>query len=1013
MSSRSDSNATRLHRSKSATSVKDRRRHPLSSDPPDPETSRVHALIAAHRAMDRSKSHSSGDMRRTDSKASARTNHTAKQSQIRFSPGTQLRRQRSLLQERAPHLAQKLSNPPRSEYNNTESTASEFGARSENYGAEPSSYRRVRRTKSLLTPRRRLFSDTTSPRSPFSQAPTLRTAASSNTLAQPSLGLRFKKSLYALRPSGRFSLSRRPETHVTVHDEAVQLARAQYLDDVQEQKVSKKPSLLFHPKVRREQKAFRQSLRSSHLRDTDSSLGSSQVLDASNAEGKRTFSATLRDRFKRAFGKSVNDSVSMPTQHVHATRQHFSDNSSRPTNSFDEYQLDQEGGRRASFYVASGPDVDSQEELDRFSPDMQTSASRESLQSNAKSRVTSWTNSSATDSTVRGPSVGGMAGNRLSIIKEDGGVHQPSSSIGRHIGGISTFHEPLLMEDHRGQPVQRPDSQRIYSALMKRIGEDEAEMDETEAALGEIKAGNEQQSARLDGGQSTIRAVSSTTLGSVTAEEDRRQRDDNPWQNEHSSGMTPSQHKQNVERRQQKRALVEEQSSFFPFSDENKPSTTSPFRKLLEERRSQGRSDEISAAEKVEEELHPEPARPASRGRRGMSSESVYSRMSNMEYNPDYVPPAGSEDRLAPAIEESDDEPGMATIIPARYRPSTATRPKLPSAAGSSDREFKGWVEGQVASLGRRGSQTGSHVREHAQIDPDDVEIGKRRSRPTSRTSMNQAYPLLELKRVPSNKPSAPKRNPAMTKSQSGLLNKQSTDGLDAMVEHHNESHKFGNGLRKITPANIAKMLKDRKSQMFTSNLDDVGKENKPASENDSPPISTPGRLHLQMRSGNGRLRKRASDVVMKTKENHSIISKNVSTPLQLKRNPDGESPTDRVKASLSARLSRPFNMDVPEYNRPFDSMYLGKGEADQFGCERLSVAPHANTRVSKGYGGLGPNPFDGDKDTALPHVSTPSPASAKMAGLWSSKRMVSDFLRNRRERTASRKTEEGSPAFI
>ena len=108
--------------------------------------------------------------------------------------------------------------------------------------------------------------------------------------------------------------------------------------------------------------------------------------------------------------------------------------------------------------------------------------------------------------------------------------------------------------------------------------------------------------------------------------------------------------------------------------------------------------------------------------------------------------------------------------------------------------------------------------------------------------------------------------------------------------------------------------------------------------------------------------------------------------------------------------------MDVPELNRPFDSMYLGKRESGVGGSimpgARLSVAPHANTRGSKGYGGLGPPPFDGEQDTALPKVPSPGPTvalNANMSGLWSSKRMVSDFLRKRRERTASGKTDGGS----
>ena len=70
------------------------------------------------------------------------------------------------------------------------------------------------------------------------------------------------------------------------------------------------------------------------------------------------------------------------------------------------------------------------------------------------------------------------------------------------------------------------------------------------------------------------------------------------------------------------------------------------------------------------------------------------------------------------------------------------------------------------------------------------------------------------------------------------------------------------------------------------------------------------------------------------------------------------------------------------------------------FANSRLSTALNAASKKSKGYVGLGPNPFDG-ADTALPRVRTPnggqaldvSNSSEKSKGGWSSKRMVSDLL--------------------
>lgn len=153
--------SNRIRRTKSTTSVKERRKHPIISEPLNPESSRVHALIAAHRAMDRSRGSASasdelGRSNSSASKTSARAagaRHTAESP----SPAAQLKRQRSLLQATAPNLAGSLPLPGRdgtakdgaSLY--TQTAISEFGGYHE---GEPSSYRRLRKAKSVLNPSR-------------------------------------------------------------------------------------------------------------------------------------------------------------------------------------------------------------------------------------------------------------------------------------------------------------------------------------------------------------------------------------------------------------------------------------------------------------------------------------------------------------------------------------------------------------------------------------------------------------------------------------------------------------------------------------------------------------------------------------------------------------------------------------------------------------------------------------------------------------------------------------------
>lgn len=1023
MPSHSQTTNSKLHRSKSNTSVKERRKHPIPSEPQDPESSRVHALIAAHRAMDRSQSRSSGEIQRTDSSSTVKHH-------VQFSPATQLRKQRSVLQSKAPHLAAALSVPEaaRTMQIYPEAGISEFGSVSEPFSDEPSSYRKVRRTKSMLTPRRRLFTPS-SPHTPLSQAPTLRHTASNSNInldgaTESRLGLRIRRSFNFLRPASRVSANRRVDTSTGYYDEAVILARTQYLDCMPTQpaeQAHRKPSIIFQ-KIRRQHKAFRKSVRSQAYEEpAGSSSSEAAIVDTTLAEpSNRSFSATMRSRFMKVFGKSVSTTPAMPPQQLEATRRHFTtdlDNLDHST-SFDDYHVEENDERRQSFYVPTDPNVDPDEELDRLSPNFNPSASRESLHSaTSRSRVTSWTNSSSTGSS--GVRSGGLERNRLSIIKEDGGPHQPSSSAGRHIGGIGMFQDPLPDEDEDGRPIPPVDSQRIYSALMKRIGEEEDEIEETRAALEQIHNSLEidRHDLPVNAGKSTIRAVSRTTKASST-DNAREELDEN-----HLLGTTMDlePEKADVERRKEEVASQEEQQSFFPFSEQHKRATPSPFRQLLDNRKSQ---DLLRSADDREDSAtivgtnHPSNALQQSHP--CFSSGSLYSRTTHGGVNEEYSPPVGSDDFHSP-FQEVDEDTGMATIIPTRYLSRPPAETILKPSTANSEREWKGWIQGQVDTISRVDSKSTTHYREHAQIDPDDIAVGEEGAgRPPSRADTTKRFPLLDLKQVSSHTTPVPKRKPDLTEKQSGLFRRASNVDVDAEVDKDEDTRKTSGTLRKISPGNIARMLKERKSQVLLSKHEENRKENKPSPRSESPPMSTPGRLGLQMRSANGRLRKRASETIFSTKDDGQPMIKKTSTPGRLQALENDESPTDRVKHSLSARLSRPFNMDVPEPNRPFDSMYLGKGDMDPTANGRLSVAAHSSQRGPGGYGGLDANPFDGERDTALPDIDfedkLPSGSSSKggLAGLWNSKRMVSDFLKKRRVKSSTdEKSNEGSPSFI
>lgn len=150
----------RIRRSKSTSSVKERRKHPIISEPLDPESARVHALIAAHRAMDRSRGSASDDLRRTNSSASRTSarNAAAKYADG-ISPAEQLRRQRSILQVTAPTLVGNLPVPSSKDLaragdsSYTQIPLTEFGYDGTHDG-EPSSFRKLRRARSVDETRR-------------------------------------------------------------------------------------------------------------------------------------------------------------------------------------------------------------------------------------------------------------------------------------------------------------------------------------------------------------------------------------------------------------------------------------------------------------------------------------------------------------------------------------------------------------------------------------------------------------------------------------------------------------------------------------------------------------------------------------------------------------------------------------------------------------------------------------------------------------------------------------------
>jgi hypothetical protein len=1042
----------RLRRAKSASSVQQRRAQPLIADPIDPHTAQVHAIVAAHRAMGRSSERASEELRRGDSNASRNSQRTTPRSRnIRFHASTELPSQRPFLQSRTSNIASTLRIP--NDTANVDDYASSYGT-AENYRAEPSSYRRLRKARSLLTPRKQMMSPAPPPYlTPMSTGsdPALRKVKSTIGTEAHGLKIGLKKSMSFIRHRAR-SLQR-PHTEIAHREEAVALAREQFLRDQTNLQAAPQPVSSFRLKMKRSRIGFPKTVRTNRETELGDGIRSeNQTLYELQPESKiRSISLSLRDKMKKVFGKSILNKEDLGAQQVEASRPHFRDYVDGSADAgFDTYRTgDPESMSRGSIYIPTQQYDETSEDLDKISSTLRSTASRESLHSSNRSRVTSWTNSNVTASVAgRGTP---LERKRLSIIKEDGGPHQPSSSAGRHLGGVSSFAEPIKRQDSRGQPIPMPDSQRIYSALLRRIDAEQAEMERTKAQLSAIH--QEQiinEEVALHRGP-TIRAVQSeASLRTMAPDQDHH---DFSMSSEalREQCMTPQQiarHDAEKEKCRANLAVQDAQSSFFPFSNEQKPKAPSPYKLALAAQRGQQTTETDDSADEAGTDsgsvvIHRCPSISRKlQGKFGMSSESVYSRTTCGGSNPLYHSPVNSPEQ---STVDLNGMTGMATIIPTRinrYPRPVASPGHLNRARSSEKGDWKGWIENQMSSLDRKASKASkasgrSHFREKAQIDGDDTSVGSDvgvrlgfgqrnlnettpTAAPSSNSALNQRFPLLELKEVPRNNTPAPRSSDSITRSWSGVLNKSGS------AEKNDENRKFGaravDSLRKISPRNVSNMLTEKKSLMF-------GKKEQMKAGSESPPVSTPGRMHMQIT----KVRKNDSS----STSSEPGLSEATPTGNRSRTNQDKKYVFDDFKESQKdlSRLSRPFDMAVPEHNRPFDSMYLGKEDIGvQIGLApgRLSVAPtrtivgeNANKspdlwqRMGTVHDGADEGQHSSPhSDTALPPIVSGRGVSSKTAksGMSAgSSRLVSNFLRNRRRGNAAdgNATEGSTAAFL
>ncbi|KAL4992023.1 hypothetical protein BDW68DRAFT_118458 [Aspergillus falconensis] len=448
----------RLRKSKSTRFARLSHDHSSTPGPFDPELARLFATAAASRAMamsrsaDRSSTLSEGSYHRIGGPQSMAV-PPRRYKRSSYSPGC------SSTGDDPPARHRASSSIDSSENDQPWSAAlpsiSEFGAVEDRIASLPSSYRRLRKSRSMFSTRQRSSHIPYGIVSPQSYSPSI--ASRGQTSDPPRLYRTLRRSMSFLRSDNPRNTLR----HTKSQDVSVQLARSQYQQDI----MSSPDSTVWGPlpmaKVRREHKPFRKTCRGTTAPDGISIAEASlEPLKASHSIGKaRAFSTTIKKGIKRVLGLSRNAS-----EHGKA---HASPSSSR------------QWGGSPSTVVSNETDCpggcaavnDRMHELTDAQPPMIRRMQSSASLATSRSRVTSWADSTAAN-TIATPKTGVQQ--RLPIVSEQGKLGRPDVP-------------PLPTDSIRHGPNNAVDSHRLFSALMKRIGGVNAQASEDNIIIGQVK----------------------------------------------------------------------------------------------------------------------------------------------------------------------------------------------------------------------------------------------------------------------------------------------------------------------------------------------------------------------------------------------------------------------------------------------------------------------------------------------------------------------------------------------
>lgn len=621
----------------------------------------------------------------------------------------------------------------------------------------PSTYQKLRKSKSMFNPRNHRLAILTS-------GSTQKSAQVNRAL--PASSPRLRRSFSFVRDSDNTSSHTDQDT---IQDIAVQIARDRFLRQAENHPSEDSSNITPSGKTQKPQKAFRRTVRTSSTNSYGNGVVSAtppsadRITKRSFGNKARNLSVSLKNRLKRVFSRNSDVEAAFPAQQVDADRLHFG-NSISPSSGVDQEYHSVPSPTHEILRKRLSREkllIDVPEILDKPS----NSGSIRSVRSdddisNTRSRSTSWTNSTATNTITSSQT---KEKKRLSIIQENGGPYQPSSPI-RHYGDLgSLFHQPFRSSSVGARAGV--DSRRIYSAIQRRIDERKRNTNSPEENEPVTEKGAENDGCQpfdtecvslssrtvinnspdivFQGQRGRIRKSAefdSTAVppdGLIPVKEGLIDQDYQQSLIGMPIGLTPQ---QIAERNESgipspKRPLREVKSTFFPSSTRIERSNTSPYRRAMHN----SIEEEISTDPVLKRHEYAEstgsPLRRITPGstriRNPARTESIYSRTSSGDT------PKPEKSSLSLATSPGSAEDGTAVIITTRTRNYDQSLSPFARRSNSSPRSSVDWQQLMASPFASESpgnenrkalysstSKENGHTRVNAHIHGDDVRSG-------------------------------------------------------------------------------------------------------------------------------------------------------------------------------------------------------------------------------------------------------------------------------------------------